>query len=97
MGHTKTLRFGAIVAVAALLLMAAAPSGAAVSALGEGPVAVDRQLLVYELNLARWNPVAYEARAGIRWERPAARPPLALDDRLLSSAQFKRNMARWTH
>jgi Ca2+-binding RTX toxin-like protein len=74
---------------ATAILLVAPPTDAAVGALGEGAGAADRQQLVYELNLARWNPVAYEARAGIAWERPAARPPLTLDDHLLTSAQAK--------
>jgi len=57
--------------------------------IGEGSDAVDRQQLVYELNLARWNPVAYSVAANVSWEGRVARPPLALDDRLLESSQLK--------
>jgi len=56
---------------------------------GEGTDATDRQQLVYELNLARWNPVAYGAVANVSWDDMVARPPLALDDRLLESSQAK--------
>ena len=57
--------------------------------IGEGTGAADRQQLVYELNLARWNPVAYGVAANVSWDDMVARPPLALDDRLLESSQAK--------
>ncbi len=57
--------------------------------IGEGADAADRQQLVYEINLARWNPPAYGAAAGLVWNGVMARPPLALNDQLLESAQIK--------
>ncbi len=57
--------------------------------IGEGTDAVDRQQLAYEINLARWNPQAYGTAAGLIWAGVVARPPLALNDQLLESAQIK--------
>ncbi len=57
--------------------------------IGDGADALDRQQLVYEINLARWNPPAYAVEAGLIWNGVMARPPLALNDQLLESAQAK--------
>ena len=57
--------------------------------IGQGPDAVDRQQLVYELNMARWNPVAYGVAANVSWDETVARPPLALNEQLLESSQLK--------
>ena len=66
-----------------------APIQQAGANIGAGSDAVDRQQLVYELNMARWNPVAYGTQANVFWDQMVARPPLALDDRLLESSQLK--------
>jgi uncharacterized protein YkwD len=51
---------------------------------------IDTQLFVYELNLARSDPAAFVARAGITMSPlPEPRPPLAVSGPLLSSARFK--------
>jgi len=76
----------------ALLLALAVVVGATQPAdanIGEGSDAIDRQQLVYELNLARWNPVAYGVTANVTWDNMVSRPPLALNDQLLDSAQLK--------
>jgi serralysin len=52
-------------------------------------IAIDQQQLVYELNLARWNPVEYGRRAGTSWEGMIARPPLALNPYLETSSKAK--------
>jgi len=78
--------------LAPLLLVLAvllAPGQQAEANIGQGSDAVDRQQLVYELNLARWNPVAYSSAANVTWDDQVARPPLALNDQLLESSQLK--------
>ncbi len=70
----------------AVLIGLTQPAGANI---GEGADAADRQQLVYEINLARWNPPAYGTAAGLIWSGVVARPPLALNDQLLESAQIK--------
>lgn len=57
--------------------------------IGEGTAAADRQQLIYEINLARWNPPGYGTTAGLVWNGVMADPPLALNDQLLESAQIK--------
>lgn len=51
--------------------------------------AVAAQQLVYELNLARWNPVLFVRESGAAMPVVAAAPPLALHAALTSSAVFK--------
>ena len=71
------------------LVVLFAPLRPATANIGEGADSIDRQQLVYELNLARWNPISYASVAHVRWDEWVARPPLALNDRLLDSAQLK--------
>lgn len=54
---------------------------------------VDAQQLVYEINLARWNPVAYRDRVpntSLPYGTPA-RPPMAFSPSLSAAAAFKAN------
>ena len=86
---SATSRAQLIATVLLSLVMLLAPLNQADANIGVGSDAIDRQQLVYELNLARWNPVAYASAAYVRWDEWIARPPLALNDRLLDSAQLK--------
>ena len=84
--NRRTALLTPLVLLVVLLLVPVQHSDANI---GEGSDALDRQQFVYELNRARWNPVAYGAAANVTWDNMVARPPLALDDRLLESSQSK--------
>jgi len=73
--------------VAALAVAVPAPAARAAT----DPI-VDAQQLVYEMNLARWNPSAYAVASGapVPLGIPA-RPPVALNPALGNSAMFKAN------
>jgi hypothetical protein len=73
-------------AVTVVALMVQLPAAAESSS-----VADDEQALLYELNLARWDPAAYQAATGIDLEGALPRPPLALNSQLAASAAFKAN------
>src|SRR5262245_15690193 len=56
-------------------------------------VAAEEQLFVYSLNRARHDPAAYQQEVSLPVDLTAVapRPPLAVNDHLLASAQFKAN------
>lgn len=61
-------------------------------ALAAGDPVVDAQQLIYEMNLARWNPAEYAARSGATVPAGTlARPPVAINASLTGSAMFKAN------
>ena len=73
----------AVLATAATLLVPAA-AGAA-----DDSWQAREQQLVYEINRARRNPVAYAAALGLNGAGLLPRPPLAIDDHLAASASFR--------
>jgi len=88
-----TLRVRARMATIIALFVALASLAGAESADAAGDPAVDSQQLVYEINLARWNPAAYIERSGNTSfpNGTLARPPMALNPDLAASAAFKAN------
>jgi len=83
MGTTKR---GYITALALALVVPAQAARAAADQI------VDAQQLVYEINLARWNPSAYAEASGTPMPLGIpARPPVALNSALGNSAAFKAN------
>jgi len=86
-----TLRGERAIILAAIALMATvAFTNDAVAA---GDPIVDAQQLVYEINLARWNPVAFAERSQVTTFPSGilARPPVAIDPSLGGSAMYKAN------
>jgi len=74
-----------VAAVVALLVPAA-------SARAAGDPIIDAQQLVYEMNLARWNPSGYAVASGVPMPLGIpARQPVALSPALSASATFKAN------
>lgn len=77
-----------VIVIAATLALATAPFEVA-GASGAADRA-DAQALVYEINLARWDPAAYRARSGVAIPQDTLpRPPLAINQDLGESARFK--------
>lgn len=64
---------------------AAVPAGAAAQSPPDGA----EQVLVYELNRARWDPAGFQSETGADMSGVLPRPPLAVDEELTASARFK--------
>lgn len=79
------------VLIAATLVFALAPwSAPAAEAATTDSATIAAQQMLYEINLARWNPPEFAAATGAALPADlAARPPLALDRSLSRSAMFK--------
>src|SRR3990172_3303508 len=68
------------------------------SSLAAPDPAVDAQQLIYEINLARWNPVLFSLESGFSMPVVPSAPPLAPNAALTSSAVFKANeMAAYSY
>ncbi len=58
---------------------------------GGGSIERDAQALLYEINMARWDPTGFGDATGISLDDVLPRPPLAPNHQLANSATFKAN------
>ena len=84
--HRPPLRLVLISALAASLIGTVLPAGASA---GLDPVAQDQQALLFQMNLARWDPAGFAATTGIDLGDTLPRPPVAVNPELTASAAFK--------